>query len=314
MDNTLNVLVSGCGGDIGQSVGKILKETNFLGSVLGADISLDHAGIFIFDECLLLPRCDDDGYIGSLKQLLKSHKIDILIPVSEAEIRFFHEGGLSEEELNIKVIMANKEALTIGLDKLKTSKFLMENHLPFPETSTLKSNEKISFPCIIKSRVGAGSKNVFFVKDEAELNYLRSKFPEFIAQEYLDRDLEEYTCGLFRSSKGEIRAVIFKRKLIGGFSGFGEVSNDLSINNLLHTLADKIQLRGSINVQLRMSFKGPVIFEINPRFSSTVRFRDLFGFNDVIWSLQDKLGQPIGSYSPIAEGRKFYKGFNEYIS
>ena len=41
----------------------------------------------------------------------------------------------------------------------------------------------------------------------------------------------------------------------------------------------------------------PYVFEINPRFSSTVRFRDLFGFKDVLWVLEDEIKTVISSYN-----------------
>ena len=59
--------------------------------------------------------------------------------------------------------------------------------------------------------------------------------------------------------------------------------------------------------------KGPVIFEINPRFSSTVRFRDLLGFKDIQWSIEDMIGIPISDYKATSIGKKIYKGFNEFV-
>jgi carbamoyl-phosphate synthase large subunit len=53
-------------------------------------------------------------------------------------------------------------------------------------------------------------------------------------------------------------------------------------------IAKKLELNGSINIQLRLHEGLPYIFEINPRFSSTVFIRSELGFNDVAWSLGDK--------------------------
>ena len=78
-------------------------------------------------------------------------------------------------------------------------------------------------------------------------------------------------------------------------------------------MAEKLDLNGSINVQLRLRDNVPLVFEINPRFSSTVLFRHLFGYKDVLWAIEDKLHIPLSSYHPPANGGKFYKGFQEYI-
>ena len=54
MKDKLKVLVTGCGGDIGQSIGKILKSKPELFTlVIGADLHQDHAGKFIFDKCYM---------------------------------------------------------------------------------------------------------------------------------------------------------------------------------------------------------------------------------------------------------------------
>jgi len=314
MNGRLNVLISGCGGDIGQSIGKILKDCDRFGAVLGADLNMNHAGIMIFDKCFILPKCSETTYLSKLKELLKLNDIDLLIPVSEAEIRFFHESNITEDQLNVKIIIANKEALEAGLDKLATSDFLRDHGMPYPKTEIISVNIQVGLPCIVKSRNGSGSKNIFLAKDDTDVNYLKTKFPDFIAQEYLENASEEYTCGLFRASGGETRSLIFRRTLLGGFSGYGEVVKDAGIEDLLNKIAKKLSLNGSINVQLRLSPKGPCVFEINPRFSSTVRFRDLFGFKDVLWCIQDKLGLRVDAYIPVSAGKKFYKGFNEYIS
>jgi len=134
-----------------------------------------------------------------------------------------------------------------------------------------------------------------------------------VAQEYLPNIDGEFTCGLFRSNSGVIRTIIFRRELTAGYSGFGEVIRNNDITDLLLNIAEKLDLRGSINIQLRLRNEQPVVFEINPRFSSTVLFRSLFGFNDVIWSIQDILGISLNAYSPSNKYRFFYKGFSEYI-
>ena len=164
MSDKINILVTGCGGDIGQSIGKILKNSNLVKSVFGTDLTMNHAGVFIYDACYILPRCDNENYLNSLKGIIEKNNINVLIPISEAEIRFFHENNITEEKLNVKIIIANKEALEVGLDKYKTSIFLKNSNLPFPITNLMSNKEEMPFPFIIKSRLGSGSKNVFWLR------------------------------------------------------------------------------------------------------------------------------------------------------
>jgi carbamoyl-phosphate synthase large subunit len=311
--NKLNILVTGCGGDIGQSIGKILKEYNLVNNLYGCDISDKNAAKFIYSNFFLGLPCNVPEYISNLVSIITEKNIDFIIPISETELRFLSKGNINKIG-DAEVILASTYALEIGFDKLKTADFLKKENLPFPITHSVNDIEKLEeFPVIIKSRTGSGSSTVSIVRDNDTFIALKKGNPDFIVQEFLDGDNGEYTCGVFRSKSGIIRSIILKRELMGGFTGYGEVIDNKEIDKLLHDVAEKLQLIGSINVQLRLTSKGPVVFEINPRFSSTVRFRHLFDFKDVEWSIEDKLGMPISDYIETAIGKKLYKGFNEYI-
>jgi carbamoyl-phosphate synthase large subunit len=309
----LNILVTGCGGDIGQSIGKILNEYNLVNNLYGCDISDKNAAKFIYADFFLGLPCSDPAYIRNLETIVKEKSIDFIIPISEPELRF-----LSKQNISIigdaKMILASSLALEIGFDKLKTADFLKKEKLPFPVTHSVEHVDSVGeFPVVMKSRTGSGSSTVSIVKDNDTFVSLKKGNPDFIVQEFLDGNNGEYTCGVFRSNSGIIRSIILQRELMGGFTGYGEVIKNKEIDKLLHDVAEKMHLVGSINIQLRLTSKGPVVFEINPRFSSTVRFRHLFDFKDVEWSIEDKLGIPISDYTETAIGKKLYKGFNEYI-
>ncbi len=307
-----NILVTGCGGDIGQSIGKILKGNPLFDKVIGADISDEHAGKFIFDQIEKLPLCSSPNYLLSLEKTIKEFAIDLLLPISEPELRLFTEQGVENELFSTKVICANLRSREVGFDKLATSDFLKEANLPFPETFVIANMSSAKLPLILKSRKGSGSKSIFILRDFEEFVFYQKKYPDFIAQEFIANSLDEFTCGLFRTKAGEIRTITYKRKLVDSYSGYGEVVENESIKELLNSIAQKLDLKGSINVQLKISDKGPCVFEINPRFSSTVKFRHMMGFEDLIWSIDDALDVPVPEFTSPPIGKKFYKGFYEY--
>jgi carbamoyl-phosphate synthase large subunit len=315
MSKLVNVLITGCGGDIGQSIGKILNECNFVKNLSGCDISDKNAAKFIFKDFFLGLRCTNSNYLKNLEKIIEEKEIDLIIPIAEPELRFFSKENILNNIGNAKLVTASKNALKIGFDKLSTADFLKQHNLPFPVTNIINNIESIDkFPVILKSRTGSGSSDVNVVEDNETFNFLRKRNTDFIVQEYLPKHEGEFTCGVFRGKNGIIRTIILKRELTGGYSGYGMVVINKIITDLLISIAEKLDLIGSINIQLRLTSKGPVVFEINPRFSSTVMFRHMFGFKDLIWSLQDILGESIDDYVDAAPGREFYKGFNEYIS
>ena len=99
----------------------------------------------------------------------------------------------------------------------------------------------------------------------------------------------------------------------GGLTGSGIVEVIPEIEQLLNAVAMYLDLQGCINVQLRMRAGVPYVFEINPRFSSTVRFRHKLGFSDVIWSIQDRSRNIVDRYQAPVAGRRFYKIYEDVI-
>ena len=306
------ILVTGCGGDIGSGIGRILRSYGIADRLIGCDVHSDHPGTLLFDVCESVVRAGHPEYIASMERIIREHDVKLIIPTAEPELRFLASAGLFDTFADIPLIMANSKAVCIGYDKLQTSDFLRTSNLPFPWSCMVGSGLPPHTPCIVKDRYGAGSKHVAVVKDEMIPYYLHNH-PEYIWQEYLIPDDEEYTCGLYRTMKGEVRTICFKRKLQGGFTGSGVVIENSDIDQLLHSVAVALDLRGSINVQLRLCERGPVIFEINPRFSSTVVFRHLLGFKDLIWSVEEKAGKSPDKYNAPVKGARIYRGSFEYI-
>ena len=157
----------------------------------------------------------------------------------------------------VPLIIANKEALKIGFDKLETANFLKLIKLPYPWTMPVKNGNPKEIPCIIKNRFGSGSKKLGIINKDNLVYHSEISSEDDIFQEYLMPDDEEYTCGLYRTKNNEIRTIIFKRKLQGGYTCFGEVVENKNIEIVLTKLAEEINLKGSINVQLRITKKGP---------------------------------------------------------
>jgi len=305
------ILVTGCGGDIGLGIGRILQDAQIADALVGCDMEEDHAGKVFFDQCFVAERASSQRYMEDLLQLVEREQIDLVIPTSEPELRLLCVNDFfGRKEL---FLTANQEAMDIGFDKYRTAAFLRKHGLPHPWTQSADTGERPrQFPCILKSRTGCGSKTVR-VLTEKDYDHEMSFSQDDMFQELIPEDEGEYTCGLFRSGAGEIRTIVFRRKLRGGLTGSGVVVESPVIEKLLNEIAARLNLCGSINVQLRLRAGVPYVFEINPRFSSTVRFRHQLGFTDVLWALRDRVRVEIGDYIVPPEGLRFYKIFDDVI-
>ena len=71
------------------------------------------------------------------------------------------------------------------------------------------------------------------------------------------------------------------RKLRGNYTAWAKVIKNSKIEKMCKKVTEEIDFFGPANFQLILTKKGPVIFEINPRFSGTTPIRAMFGLNEI---------------------------------
>ena len=113
---------------------------------------------------------------------------------------------------------------------------------------------------------------------------------ELIFQELLIPSKKEVTCAVYRFKNKKIKVIQLMRKLKESYTSWAKVIKNQKIEKLCKKIAEEIDFFGPANFQLILTKKGPMIFEINPRFSSTVLMRNYLGFTDLLWSFQEKFG------------------------
>jgi carbamoyl-phosphate synthase large subunit len=131
------------------------------------------------------------------------------------------------------------------------------------------------------------------VENNDEAIFLMKKFPRSIFQELLEPENKEVTCAVYRKKDGEVAVLQLLRKLTGGLTGWAKVIYDHETSEMCKLIATGLDLSGSMNIQLRITDSGPRVFEINPRFSSTVLMRHRFGFSDLLWAIDEAEGKSI---------------------
>ena len=305
------VLITGCAGEIAIAVCRILRECNIADEIWGCDINPTGGCEYYFDKLLKVNRASSRNWFSDLRQIVLNNNIELIIPTVENEL-----SELIRPEGVIKnMLMPSSGIIDICLDKYKTAQFLNENNIAVAKTDLLENSTFKDGALVIKPCSGRGSQDVRIVKTENEFIALKLSLPrdKWICQELLEPRNLEYTCGVFRSASGDIRTITFRRTLKNGMTGSGSVEENREIRNLLHRIANAFGLVGSINVQCILTKDGPKVFEINPRFSSTVRFRHLLGFNDVIWSILDHLCSELPPYSAPTVKTRFTRIYDEIV-
>jgi carbamoyl-phosphate synthase large subunit len=315
----MKYLITAIGGDIAQSIAKILKEFRKDALLIGSDMHANHAGKHFVDILVTLPTATEENYIAGLKQIILEYQIDYVIPVNEKEIlTIFHaiiEGELDKYSENIIIPKARGyEKYFNKLEMIESLKsYNKDLRLPWTINS---SKTPLEFPCFYKPQDGSGSRGVEVVsKSRYSRNIDFYNTSAGVFQELLHEE-NEYTCGLYRSSRSSdvTQVIVLRRSLKGGLTGLAEIVYDEDIQSYCKKIGTLIKLNGAINIQLKKDKNDPVLFEINPRFSSTVIFRNHVGFKDLIWSIEDKmLSSEKVDYDVIPHvGSKFFRVFKEY--
>ena len=80
---------------------------------------------------------------------------------------------------------------------------------------------------------------------------------------------------------GAFSGKTLKRKLKNGNTKIAFHNKDLNLNDFIYKITKKLKPYGATNFQLKLTKSGPVIFEINPRFSGTTPIRAMFGLNEI---------------------------------
>lgn len=283
------VLITGIGGDISQGVATILRENRPDLHLIGVDMHAQHGGHLFVDRFQLVPKANDSGYLDAIKEVIHKHSIGIVIPMSEPELgAILPFQGLAP---GVKWITAGERVIEAGLDKLETMEALKGLGIPAPWTCPVSDGQPAAYPCILKNRSGSGSRAVFTVSNDEDVDYLVKRYPDAIFQELLEPADREVTCAVYRRCDGEVASLLMLRRLTGGFTGWAKIIKDEETSRMCEVIAQGLDLRGSMNIQLRLTDKGPRVFEINPRFSSTVLMRHRLGYTDVLWALDEAEGK-----------------------
>lgn len=307
------ILLTGAGGDIGIALARVLSEALPRARVIGADCDSHSVGAEFVERFHTLPRADDPGYIDALEVLVDREQVCALVPLAEAELaRLLAEDRLGRDFGRAALVAANARAVATGLDKLATARLLRKQAIGVPESGIVGEDEPGDYDLIIKPRSGQGSKRLAQIA-RGDYEAIVPARSGDLWQRWLKDAGEEYTCGLVRFAGVQTRSLAFRRSLKGGLTGSGEVVHDPRLDRVCERVAEALDLDGAVNVQLRMDQGEPMVFEINPRLSSTVGFRHRLDFRDAIWALQDRLGLEVESYEPPLAGTRIERVALEVI-
>jgi len=291
INGPLSVLVTGAGSVYGLGIIKALKASVLPIEIIAIDTNPYSLGLFFTDKSFIAPRAaDEESYYMFIENLCKDYQIKAIFIGSTAELSFYAKNRESlERSTGAKVFVNSPTVLELCTDKwltmchLSRSGFQIPATIRYPEDADILSSfiKNTGFPLIVKPRGGRGSVGVVLIQDEQQLlEHVKGK-KSLIIQEYLPDEEQEFTVGICMNQKGKVISKIALRRYLQEGVSIAAVSDGYhDIADYCARVASTLGAYGAINIQLRLKDGMPIIFEINPRFSSSTGMRLLFGINE----------------------------------
>ena len=288
----INVMVTGAGSLLGQGIINSIKQSSIPSvRIIGTDYLSTAVGLYWADKSYILPDLLDESvlteqWIDALVEIIISEKISIVFIGLDFELPVIAENkALIERRTNAAIVVSDSELINIATDKWETVQYLNRLGFDCPK-STLPDGldsffEKERFPVIVKPRTGSTSKNVFLVNNKEEMDVALSKCDKPIVQEYLPGNDNEFTCGAIYLNDKIITLICLRRVLKHGNTYIAFSEDTPIIDKFVKALTNSIKPFGPINFQLKLTKRGPIVFEINCRLSGTTPIRADFGINEV---------------------------------
>ena len=285
-----NILVTGAGALLGQGILRLLTVSDFAKKIYTADPDPRSTGHWLGDFALTIPKATENNYIAEITKIVVEYRIDAILVGTDVElIKFAEIKDQFLRDFNCKVVVSNKDVISIANDKYLTARFLEENGFPFPKSvmatnkeNLLKLKDEFGFPLFAKPFDGARSIGLIKINNLNELLAIYNENSNLVVQQFLPEDLGEYTSGCIVIN-GECKGIItLRRDLRDGntYRAYRDSHSD-KYDEQIKAIAEKLNPDGPVNFQFRILNGRPIIFEINGRFSGTTPLRSFFGFNEV---------------------------------
>ncbi|MBU2714234.1 ATP-grasp domain-containing protein [Zooshikella harenae] len=281
------ILITNADGNLGAGIAKLLTE-NFsadqLQTVALVNKSLSLAE-HLCDEIINYPEeCSIDGEynVKAIADLCCQHKIDGIIPLTDHETVVF-----SAQKEALPFLFCSEHALSLACyDKWHFQQLLAQMDVEVPDTWLPSQCPTLNSPYLVKPRMGGLSMGIAW--DSPDIKQFSD---DYVVQRYLKGS--EVTIAIYKSLDGSYWGpFVGERNLFHGMTSyFKPILPNKGINQFVAQFAKLNTWQGPCNIQGMMQDEKFVPFEVNLRFSGSSSLRNLLGFKDVVWAIQEWLGE-----------------------
>jgi carbamoyl-phosphate synthase large subunit len=304
------VLVSGASGIVGYGILKSLGKHYRIGTTI---YYFSVASRFADLVEKILPT-DNKYYIEHLCEIIRQHKVDMIIPSIECDMYKWNQYRQTLEVMTFPLLNTG-ELINLCYDKWLFYEKLIKEKPQYAIPTSLDEFGIQFYPCLLKPRHGFGSKGIIRAKNYDEFKIHEQQIGHYLMiQPIIGTDDEEYTVsGFFDKDSNLIDYFPLKRKLSkDGFTGEAEVE-DRDFGEVLSDLAKTFKPIGPTNFQFRFDGDTPKLLEINPRISSATSIRTAMGYNEAEMSVNYFIYGKLPKVVKKPIGRKAIRYTEDYI-
>ena len=228
---------------------------------------------FFKKNFLKLPECKNQNY-KKIISMIKSHKINYILPTSDFELDFWSNFKSQLYKENIYLMISENKTIELCQDKFKFFRLLKLNNISVPITfiKEFNSNEKSKF--VIKERYSFMKKKFLFDIKANNISKNLNLFKDPLIQKMINGN--EFSIDFFSNKYGKIIDLRIRKriKILDGEAKITKIVKNDKIKKIIGLISKIIKFQGVINVQGIYKNNNFYILECNPRIggASTVSF------------------------------------------
>jgi carbamoyl-phosphate synthase large subunit len=236
-------------------------------TTIATDVDQLAPALYHADRRALVPRVDDFGYVGALRDLVELHDVRLIVPLTDLDhvVLAQHRGELAPA----LVLVPEEETSARCADKYLAHRFFEEQGIGTPPTwLPTELPDDVRYPVLVKARKGFGSRHIYRAANDAELEFfLRYTAADSMVQAVchgIEFSIDVF-CDLESRCVAAVPRTMIESK--GGESIKGMTIKDEDLIEFARTVSEALRIVGPANVQCFREPDGQLqVTDVNPRF------------------------------------------------
>ncbi len=264
--------------------------------MFGTETTTLSSALQLCDRAFVVKPATHRQYISELLGIVKKHRIKLLVPTVDLDLKDLAKNRGKFDELGCRVLVSEPKVIDICQDKRKTYRFLIKNGFDTPRTISAQAalaKRRFQGPYFMKPWDGSAGRGNAVIRNRRDLVFYAKKVPNPICQELIIGD--ELTCDVYVDFDMNVRCVVPRKRLQvrAGEVSKAQIVKNSRVMKLASGLVEKLGAGpGVITIQLFYTKNRRIEFiEVNPRFGGGVPLSIQAGANFPKWILQELTGR-----------------------